>query len=55
VRVLCRVPFGRVRSVWAVTADEGGLEFSAKAAGKETLVEVTLPRLEVATMLVIEP
>jgi hypothetical protein len=55
VRVICRVPFGRVRSVWAVTADESGLEFSAKSAGKETLVEVILPRLEISTMLVMEP
>jgi hypothetical protein len=59
LRIVCRVPFARVRSVWAVTADQGatsnGLEFSAKPIGKETVVETMVSRLEIATILVIEP
>ena len=59
VRVVCRVPFSNVRSVRAVTADDdatrGQLQFAALAGGKQTAVEVTIPHLKIATMLVIEP
>jgi hypothetical protein len=59
LRIVCRVPLARVRSVWAVTADPGGtsngLEFSAKPLGKEMVVETMVSRVEIATILVIEP
>ncbi len=58
VRVTVRVPFKKVRSVRALTADAGAttglLSFTAKRAGNESVVELTLPRLEIATLLVIE-
>lgn len=59
VRVVCRVPFGKVRSVRAVTADGdatwGELKFASLAGGKQSTVEVNVPKLVIATMLVIEP
>ena len=59
VRVLCRVPFRNVRSVRALTADgdatRGELQFKALVAGQGSIVEVSVPRLEIATMLVIKP
>ena len=59
LRVVCRVPFNKVRSVRAVSADaeatRGKLDFAALRAGKQTAVEFTVPRLDVATMLIIEP
>jgi hypothetical protein len=58
VGVKVRVPFKRVRSVRALTADAGAtaglLSFSAKRTGDESMVELTLPRLEIATLLMIE-
>jgi hypothetical protein len=58
VRVTVRVPFKEVRSVRALTADAGAtaglLSFSAQRTGAESEVELTLPRLEMATLLVIE-
>lgn len=58
VRVVCRVPSGKVRSVRALTADDdatsGELQFTTSVSGKQTVVEVNVPKLQVATMLVIE-
>jgi len=48
----------RVHAVHALTADaaatSGALQFYARSAGRQTLVEITIPRLEIATILVIE-
>ena len=58
VRLTVRVPFKKVSSVRALTADAGatagGLSFTAKRTENESVVELTLPRLEIATLLVIE-
>lgn len=58
LRVAVLVPWKKVRSVRALTADaagtSGALPFSAAAKGRETLLQTTLPRLEIATMLHIE-
>jgi hypothetical protein len=54
-----RVPFRRVRSVRALTSDtgstRGALEFTARPDGKESVVEMTYPKLEISTILVVEP
>lgn len=59
VQLLWRVPFKRVRTVRALTADlgasSGPLAFSARREGNETLIEIRLPRVEIATLLVCEP
>jgi hypothetical protein len=56
--VAVRVPLKKVRTVRALTADigasAGALTFSATAEGRETMVKITLPRLEVAALLVVE-
>jgi hypothetical protein len=56
--VAARVPLKKVRSVRALTADtagtSGALQFTSAARGRETLVQLTLPRLEIATILLIE-
>ena len=53
-----RVPFARVRSIRALTADvdgtSGPLNFSSRAEGRGAVVEMTVPRLEIATLVVIE-
>jgi hypothetical protein len=58
LRLAVRVPLRKVRSVRALTADaagtSGALPFSGTAQGGETLVQIPLPRLEIATILVIE-
>ena len=58
VRVTCRIPSKDIRSVRALTADKdgtgGSLDFSTQPEGDDTLVELTLPRLEIATILLIE-
>jgi hypothetical protein len=58
LRLAVRVPWNKVRSVHALTADtagtSGALRFVSPARGRETLVHVTLPRLEIATILLIE-
>ena len=58
LRVVVRVPLKKVRSVRALTADDAGtsgaLRFSATPRGRETLLETTLPCLQIATMLLIE-
>jgi hypothetical protein len=57
-RVYVHVPFARVKSVTALTVDDkvtsGPLDFKTRAQRKETVVEVTIPRIEIATMLKIE-
>jgi len=59
IGLMLRVPFKRVHSVRALTADaeaaQGPLAFTAQPEGKGTVVEMTYPRLEVSTILVIEP
>jgi hypothetical protein len=59
LRVVCRVPFARVRSVRVVTADEGGTRgqrpFVSVPDQNQVVVETTVPRLDVAAFMVIEP
>jgi len=58
LRVAVRVPLKMVRSVRALTADTaatcGVLRFTCTPNGRGTLVQVTLPHLEVATILAID-
>ena len=58
LRVAVLAPFKKVHSVRALTADaagtSGALQFTSTAKGRDTLVQLTLPRLEIATILVIE-
>ena len=58
LHIAVRVPLKRVRSVRALTADAGGagrvLEFSATATEGQTLVETSLPQLDVGAILVVE-
>jgi hypothetical protein len=58
VRVICRVPFTRVSAVRALTADEhatqGALQFTMQREGRGTLIETTLGKVEIATMLIVE-
>jgi hypothetical protein len=58
LRIAVRVPLKKVHSVRALTADSaatsGTLQFTPAANGRATLVQLTLPRLEIATILVIE-
>ncbi len=58
IRLTVRVPFPHVRSVRALTADSGGtsgsVKFAARADGIETIVDTTIPRLEISTILLIE-
>ena len=59
VRVAVRVPFKRVRAVEALTADNassaGKLQFSTRSEKGGLVVETIVPKLEIATMLVIKP
>ena len=59
VRVMCSVPFHRVRSVRALTADanttQGELPFTTRKADGKTVVETTVSNFEIAALLVIEP
>jgi hypothetical protein len=59
VGLIVRAPFKRVRSVRALTADEnstqGPLKFTAQPDGDGSVVEMTYPKLEVSTILVVEP
>jgi hypothetical protein len=58
LRVAVRVPLKKVHSVRALTADaagtSGAVPFTSTAKGRETLVQITLPRLNIATLVVIE-
>ncbi len=58
LRLTVRVPLHKVRSVRALTADgsdrSSALPFSSAPRGRESLVQVTLPHLEIATILVVE-
>jgi hypothetical protein len=57
VSLAALVPFSKVQSVTALTADAGGtsgqLEFKQRAHDHGTLVEIKIPRLEIAALLVI--
>jgi hypothetical protein len=54
-----RVPFKKVHAVRALTADaestRGGLNFTARQDGRESVVDVTYPQLEISAILVIDP
>jgi hypothetical protein len=58
LRVAVVVPLKKVHSVRALTADAAGtagaVPFTSTAKGRETLVQITIPRLEIATIVVIE-
>lgn len=58
IHVRCRVPFDRVRSVQASSADHdsstGNLRSTVSKEGKASWVDVTIPKLEISSMLVIE-
>jgi hypothetical protein len=58
LRVAVHTPLKKVRSVRALTADAaasaGTLQFTSTAKGRDTLVQLILPRLEISTILVIE-
>jgi hypothetical protein len=57
VSLAALVPFSKVQSVTVLTADAGGtsgpLDFKHSAHARGTLVEVTIPRLQIAALLVI--
>jgi pimeloyl-ACP methyl ester carboxylesterase len=59
VRLQVRVPFAKVRSVKAITADSqatrGIIPFRRKADTRGTLLEITIPSLSISTILVVEP
>lgn len=54
-----RVPFRKVRSVRALTADadgaRGNLAYSTRGGENETVVKLTYPRLDISAILVVEP
>ena len=58
LRAIVLVPLKKVHSVRALTADAAGtsgtVPFTATTRGRETLVQITLPHLDIATILVIE-
>jgi hypothetical protein len=58
IRLTVRVAFKKVSSVRALTADTGGtaglVSFTAQRTDDGSIVELTLPRLEIATLLVME-
>jgi hypothetical protein len=58
IRVSLRVPFTRVHSVRALTADAeasgASLDFAVNQEGEEAVVKFTVPRVEIGTILVIE-
>jgi hypothetical protein len=57
IHITLRVPFRRVHSVRALTADQNGtagqLEFTTKPEANGAILEATVPRLEIATILVV--
>ncbi len=59
IQISVTVPFEKVRSVRALTADAdattGSLEFSITRDRAQTVVRIIIPRLEIATLLVLEP
>jgi hypothetical protein len=58
VRLTSRVPFPRVKSVRVESADDGAtsgpLTFTTHSDGAETVLELTLPLLEISSMVVID-
>lgn len=59
IRLTVKVPFPAVRTVGVRTADAGGTpgaaKFTAQRAGDDTLLEITIPRLEISAIVVVEP
>ena len=58
IHITVSVPFARVHSVAALTADPDGtsgpVKFIVRPDGKGTIVETTVPKLEIAAILAIE-
>ena len=58
IHITLHVPFRRVHSVRALTADRNGtagqLEFTTKPEANGAILEATVPRLEIETILVVE-
>jgi len=58
LRIAVRIPFRKVHSIRALTADaagaSGSLTFSSAEKGGGSLVETTFPHLEIAALLIIE-
>jgi hypothetical protein len=58
-QISCRVPSRRVRSVRALTADPeasgGALTFRSRRDGAESVVDFTVPRLDISALIVIDP
>jgi hypothetical protein len=58
VRLRIRVPFATVHSATAISADRdatrGRCAFTTKSDGGGTLVEITLPQVDIASMMLIE-
>lgn len=59
ITLTVRVPFQDVRVLNIQTADENGtsgpLKFTRQQDGEETQLEITIPRLEISAIVVIEP
>lgn len=59
LQIVCRVPFGKIRSVRAITGDEDAsmreVRFACFSGGRQSVVEVSVPKLAVAAMLIIQP
>jgi len=57
-QISCRVPSRRVRSVRALTADaeasRGELLFRVRRGGTESVVDFTVPRLDISALIVVE-
>jgi hypothetical protein len=58
IKLTVRAPFGPVRSVRVLTADRRGttgtLKYSVDRQNRESIITVTVPRVEVSSMIVIE-
>jgi hypothetical protein len=58
IHVKIHVPFKRVHSVHALTADKaatiGEIKFTAQPDGKDSIIELTVPHLKISTILCIE-
>lgn len=58
IKMTLRIPFQNVRSLSIRTADQTGtsgpLKFTTQPNGNETIIELTIPRLEISAIVVIE-
>lgn len=58
IRLRVRVPLPQVRSVEAITADpdgtQGDVQFQTGAGQENTIVDISLPRVVISTMLIIQ-